>query len=593
MPVRHRSSVKRHSSNSSTDVQSVRRELRQERAARERAEAKVQTLEWKLEAMEQELQALRRSRSETEEMLQKEIRRLNRELADRDELLENLREQVQWFRDNFFANNRSERDGADDAAAEENGRALELDGTEVAGADAADTKASEKDEEETQSRGEQEKPKRPRGQQKGSKGPGRSDRSQLRKETEYLEKKGCACNTCGKAYRRLSATKRSRLIEIIFEFVDTYYERYVYVPACDCEGNKVVTADPPPKLYPRCEIGNSVWVHLIVQKFLNGTPTNRTLKEFSLHGFPLSQGTVTGGLKTINDRLDLLYQGIIDHCRGADFWNGDETWWNIYGKRWWMWLVASDDAVAYLLDPSRSKKVPTNFFAGSAGTFMTDRLASYKGLSNEIKKAWCWVHQRRDFRNVLRGIPKLKGWATDWLYRIATLFVLNHKVFKLWEENKSFGNSWEAACESLKQHVDKMKEQWESELKQPGLHKKQKTILGSMKRHWEGLTLFLADPRIPLDNNRAERLIRNAVILRKNCYGSGAQWAGELAAKVFSIFQTWLINGLDPEALLLDYFNECSKPGRPPPDTSLFLPWLMSEERKRLFKLPDSYRRPG
>ncbi len=224
---------------------------------------------------------------------------------------------------------------------------------------------------------------------------------------------------------------------------------------------------------------------------------------------------------------------------------------------------------------------------------MTDRLASYKGLSNDIKKAWCWVHQRRDFRNVLRSVPKLKDWATDWLNLIADLFVFNHKAFKLWEENKTFGKAWVEARKVLEQHVETLQERWKSELKQSGLHKKQKTILESMKRHWDGLTLFLTDPRIPLHNNRAERLLRNAVLLRNASYGSGSPEAGEFAAKVFSIFQTWLINGLDPEALLLDYLNQWSKPGRPPPGTSLFLPWTMSEERKKTFALPDSYKRPG
>jgi transposase len=96
------------------------------------------------------------------------------------------------------------------------------------------------------------------------------------------------------------------------------------------------------------------------------------------------------------------------------------------------------------------------------------------------------------------------------------------------------------------------------------------------------------------DNNRAERLLRNAVVLRKGSYGSGAPWAGRLTAKVFSVFQTWLINGLDPQALLLDYFNECSKtPGKPPPNISQFLPWKMSEERKIKYALPQSYQRPG
>ena len=67
-----------------------------------------------------------------------------------------------------------------------------------------------------------------------------------------------------------------------------------------------------------------------------------------------------------------------------------------------------------------------------------------------------------------------------------------------------------------------------------------------------------------------------------------------MAAKLFSIFQTWLINGLDPQALLLDYFNECAKtPGRAPPDVSGFLPWNMTAARKEAFALPKSYMRPG
>ena len=375
----------------------------------------------------------------------------------------------------------------------------------------------------------------------------------------------------------------------------TVFERHVYVPDCDCPDNekKIVTADPPPKLFDRTELGNTMWAHLLEEKFLKGVPTNRTLKELDLLGLPLSQGTVTGGFQKINEKLDPLYSGIIDRCRAGSLWNGDETWWRMFGKRWWLWLVASEDAVVYLLDPSRSKKVPTDFFAGSKGTLMTDRLASYKGLHPDIKKAWCWVHQRRDFLNVFKGVPRLRQWAKKWLKKLGKLFALNHIRFKLWEQNKTFGKEWELANENLKQLVAELQEDWQSELNKSDLRKKQKTILESMKRHWDGLTLFLTDPRIPLDNNRAERLLRHAVVLRKNSYGSGSEWSGEMAAKMFSIVQTWLINGLDPKALLLEYLDECSKPGRPPPNISLFLPWMMSEERKKQFTLPKSYKRPG
>ncbi len=47
-----------------------------------------------------------------------------------------------------------------------------------------------------------------------------------------------------------------------------------------------------------------------------------------------------------------------------------------------------------------------------------------------------------------------------------------------------------------------------------------------MLKHWKGLTLFLKDPRIPLDNNAAERILRGPVVGRKNFYGNRSKLNG-------------------------------------------------------------------
>jgi transposase len=387
---------------------------------------------------------------------------------------------------------------------------------------------------------------------------------------------------------------------ILYEYVEglyrDVYERSKYVSQCHCEGRKIVAAEPPPKLYRKTNIGSSLWVKLVVQKFLQGVPTNRTLKELSLLGFDLAQGTVTGGFKLIDGLLEKLYEGIANRCRASDFWNADETMWRVFdGARvkWWLWVMASHDAVTYVLDETRSAEVPGEFFAGCSGTLMTDRYSAYKSLSDEILKAWCWVHVRRDFLKILQGIPALKAWATAWLKRISQLFVLNHARYQLWKAGQTQTKEWTKATEKLKKHLKTLEKSWQKQLKQVE-HADQKTVLNSLRRHWDGLTLFLRDPRIPLDNNRAERLLRNSVILRKNSYGSGSAWSGHFAAKVFSIFQTWLINGLDPQKMLRAYFDECSKtPGRAPPSIQSFLPWKMADEQKQAFALPDRYSRPG
>jgi transposase len=546
-------------------IEDLWQELGRVRAALEASEERAARLAERVKELEAENEKLRKGRWATEDLLQKKIKKLEKDVADRDKKLAEKNKQLAWFRKQKFGRSSETR-----------------------------KKLSDFEEDEGAS-----KPKRKRGQQPGSKGHGPTDRSNVRvDDTVTLEVPGdCKCPECGVSYRVLSRTRNTGLCEIAVDLFQTIFKQLKYVSRCDCLGKKIVTAPPPPKLYPRTSIGNSLWVFLVVQKFLHGVPTNRTLKDLSLYGFSLAEGTVTGGLERINDLLTPLHEEIVNHCRGADLWNADETSWRVFdaGKaKWWMWLVASDDAVVYILDPSRSKKVPTEFFAASEGILMTDRFASYKSLHNGIRKAWCWVHQRRDILNILNGVKTLKNWSTRWLKMIAELFALNHRRFRLWEQNRDKGPKWDEVETALEQHVQKLKELWEKELKLPQLHDEQKKVLRSLKKHWEGLTMFLKDPRIPLHNNRAERLLRNAVILRKNSFGSGTEWAGELAAKLFGLFQTWLINGLDPQALLLDYFNECSKtPGRAPPNVKQFMPWSMSAERKEHFRLPASYKRPG
>ena len=99
---------------------------------------------------------------------------------------------------------------------------------------------------------------------------------------------------------------------------------------------------------------------------------------------------------------------------------------------------------------------------------------------------------------------------------------------------------------ALRAGVQAMQERRERELRQqPKLPEGCAKVLRSLRNHWQGLTRFVDDPDLPMDNNQAERALRGPVVGRKNYYGSGAQWSGELSATLFSVFQTlerWQIN---------------------------------------------------
>jgi transposase len=75
--------------------------------------------------------------------------------------------------------------------------------------------------------------------------------------------------------------------------------------------------------------------------------------------------------------------------------------------------------------------------------------------------------------------------------------------------------------------------------------------IGYMLGLWPGLTRFLDDPRIPLDNNATERGLRGVVVGRKNHYGSRSKRGTDVAALFYSLIESAKLCGVEPKAYLL------------------------------------------
>jgi transposase len=105
-------------------------------------------------------------------------------------------------------------------------------------------------------------------------------------------------------------------------------------------------------------------------------------------------------------------------------------------------------------------------------------------------------------------------------------------------------------------------------------------VLRTMRAYWPALVLFLDHPWLDLDNNAAERALRPAVVGRKNFYGSGSQWSGQLAATMMSLLNTVKLWGLNPRLWLTSYLQACAQAGgRAPDDLARFVPWQMDERQ--------------
>jgi transposase len=438
---------------------------------------------------------------------------------------------------------------------------------------------------------QQSPPKKKRGQQPGHPAPKRRDYSHLPAREEQIDlpddEKVCPC--CGKPLEDLGQSDASEQIEIEIVVYRRVVRRKRYRRTCDCKDQqRTATAPLPPKLLPKSIYGTSLWIHLLLEKFHLQRPMHRTIEQLRLLGLSLAPGTIADGLKRIEPLLTPIYDAIRARHAESKYFQADETRWKVFAEKagktghlWWLWLFAAEDSIVYVLDPSRSHDVPESHFPDDVqGVLMVDRYSGYKAMqqvkAGKLLLAFCWAHVRRDFVRVGKGYPELVAWALQWLRRIRELYRLNRERL----QHKIGTAEFTTADTELRQHITLMAEERDAELSEDKLRDPCRKALVSLSEHWDGLTLFVDDPRIPLDNNYGERLIRNPAVGRKNYYGSGSEWAGRLAMMLFSIFATLVLWKINPRVWLRWYFDACAaSSGQTPDNPASFLPWNLSEAR--------------
>lgn len=433
---------------------------------------------------------------------------------------------------------------------------------------------------------------RKRGQQKDRPAPKRRDYTHLpvQEEVHELSPERRRCSQCGEVMTP-SDSEDSEQIEIEVKAYRRRIRRRRYQRSCSCSGcARTLTAPPPPKLIPKGRLGVSVWVEILLDKFVSHRPTERLLAQWRLLGLDLAPGTVTDGLQHLEPLFPPLYEALLDRNAQSAYVQADETRWLVFivqegktGYCWWLWVFVGKDTVVFRLDPHRSHDIPEGHFAEDARVvLMVDRYSAYKAMAQvkagNIVLAFCWAHVRRDFVKVGKNWPHLKEWALLWLRHIRDLYRQQRERLR----HPAGSTELATADTALRQRIAAMQTQAATELADLSLHISCRKVLTSLQDHWTGLTRFVDDVRIPLDNNASERKVRGPAVGRKNYYGSGALWSGRLAAMLFSLFATLELAKVNVRKWLTWYLQSCAEVGgKAPKDVTPFLPWNMSEERRR------------
>lgn len=372
------------------------------------------------------------------------------------------------------------------------------------------------------------------------------------------------CSVCGGELEAMGDqtedAEEITVVERIYKIVLHRRQKY----RCRCNAN-VVTAPGPPKLIPGGRYSIDVAVQIAVDKYADHLPLERQADRMARWGLDVTSSTLWDQLEALSRLLEPTWHAIGETVLGQGVVHADETAWHLWRRNqkircpWTVWSLSTPDLAYYAFLGSKSEKAARRLFRGYDGIVVADGYQVYQSLSRDggkhlpgkragpgFRLAHCWAHVLRKYREIDAREP---GRCTAVLDLIGELYKVERRI-----EGPFPGNA-EARAKRLALRKEESKpilesiKEWAHE--QGGLRRSDfGSAIRYMLERWNGLTLFLEDPRVPLDNNAAERRIRRTVIGRKNHYGSRSRRGTEVAACCYSVIETALLRGVEPTRYL-------------------------------------------
>jgi len=378
-----------------------------------------------------------------------------------------------------------------------------------------------------------------------------------------LDAADLTCPQCGGTLREMAGqTEDAEEITVIERrFVLVRHRRKKY--RCACNGC-VDTAPGPLRLTTHPDrrgqrYAPSFAVEVAINKYLDHLPLERQARVMAREGLTIESQTLWDQIEALATVLQPTYDALREYVLASPVIGADETWWRLLGgpenKRWWAWGVTRADAVTYTILASRSQEAARRVLDGYHGIVMADGYGAYEALARAspgFTLAHCWAHVRRKF---VEAEPHYPAPCAEILALIGQLYAVEQVA-----PGPDPAASEETRTAVLELRAQLRREQstviveairaWAHQqraLPESSLGKAIAYMLGL----WPGLTRFLDDARIPLDNNATERGLRGMVVGRKNHYGSRSQRGTEVAALFYSLIESAKLCGVEPKAYLL------------------------------------------
>lgn len=383
-----------------------------------------------------------------------------------------------------------------------------------------------------------------------------------------------ACPCCGSddlSHLPADITETLERVPARHKVIQTVREK---VSCRQCE--RISQPPAPFHVTPRGMFGPHFLANLAFQKYGLHQPLNSQRDRLEREGIPLSLSTLADQIGAICVAVKPLFLLMETHGLAAERLHADDTTVPLLAKRKTevarIWDYVRDDrpfggpappvALCYY-SRNRKGEHPRAHLAGYSGILQVDKFAGFNDLFREgrvekpMTRANCWAHGRREFFKLVdirqqlkrknRAAPLISPLATEALVMIDRLFAIERDI------NGKPAAERLAIRQKLAVPIVAELESWMRETRASlSRHDAVAKAINYFLNDWGGFTTFLADGRICLTNNSAERELRAVARGRKAWLFVGSDRGGERAAMMFSLFGTARLNDVDPLAWFTD-----------------------------------------
>jgi transposase len=363
------------------------------------------------------------------------------------------------------------------------------------------------------------------------------------------------CSCCGRPKTRIGEDQRREL-----EFIPAKLELRLHVlpkyARSHCHDG-VKSPDGPDRPLSGCIAGAGLLSQLLISKFIDHLPLYRFEDISVRYGLHLPRATLCDWVRKSAELIRPLYEiqkRLV--VQSPVIWTDDTPIKALGGDkpgslttRFWLYHGDEDHPYdVYDFTASRERDGPATFLKDFAGYLQADAYSGYDGLyigsPSAIREVACWAHARRKFYDARSSSPGNAGLILEAIRR---LYDVEDRARELSVEARQALRARESVpiLERLRGDLDRLRE---TVLPKSALGQ----ALTYARNQWAALCRYTEDGRLTIDNNVAERRLRDQAIGRKNWLFLGNVDAGPRAAMLSTIMAGAKRHRLEPWAYVKD-----------------------------------------